>query len=368
MADVPHGRELELLDPEQVNTLGIVADNMGKSGLFPDAKTGQAAFAKIMLGRSLGLGAAQAMTGIHVVKGKPQIAATTLAGFVRESQRYDYRILRHDDEACVIEFGFGDAPRSRATSLTIGGDDDPPIGSFDYEVEPAWETAIGISIFTVEEAQHAELGGYDASEADGGDAWRKSQWGKYPRNMVFARAMSNGVKWYCPDLFGGVPVYTEGDEFAERESVGRGDGDGEPRGVPLVPEVEAVLARAASLGHVALSDRASAEIALDGQTEGVIARWVADAELALDEMAEVIDADAEVLPADDDAAGWRERSATFLAAWQALAPEEQETESGRILKHEADTALHRAMNIGEGGGVEATVVKREGGETDGRVQ
>ena len=32
-------------------------------------------------------------------------------------------------------------------------------------------------------------------------------WKHYPRNMLFSRAISNGAKWYCPDLFGG-PVYT----------------------------------------------------------------------------------------------------------------------------------------------------------------
>jgi hypothetical protein len=30
---------------------------------------------------------------------------------------------------------------------------------------------------------------------------------KFARNMLFARAMSNGAKWYTPDIFGG-PVYT----------------------------------------------------------------------------------------------------------------------------------------------------------------
>jgi hypothetical protein len=34
---------------------------------------------------------------------------------------------------------------------------------------------------------------------------------KFPRNMLFARAMSNGVKWYCPDVTSGVTVYSEGE-------------------------------------------------------------------------------------------------------------------------------------------------------------
>lgn len=32
--------------------------------------------------------------------------------------------------------------------------------------------------------------------------------GKFPRNMLFARCISNGVKWFCPDIFLGAPVYT----------------------------------------------------------------------------------------------------------------------------------------------------------------
>jgi hypothetical protein len=31
---------------------------------------------------------------------------------------------------------------------------------------------------------------------------------KFPKNMLFARAMSNGVRWHCPDVTGSGPVYT----------------------------------------------------------------------------------------------------------------------------------------------------------------
>ena len=53
---------------------------------------------------------------------------------------------------------------------------------------------IGRSRFTLQDAQKAGLNGSD-------------NWRKYPRNMLFARALSNGVKWYCPDVTGG-PAYT----------------------------------------------------------------------------------------------------------------------------------------------------------------
>ena len=29
-------------------------------------------------------------------------------------------------------------------------------------------------------------------------------WSKYPKNMLFARALTNGAKWYTPDVFGGA--------------------------------------------------------------------------------------------------------------------------------------------------------------------
>jgi hypothetical protein len=38
-------------------------------------------------------------------------------------------------------------------------------------------------------------------------------WQKYPRNMLFARALTNGARWYCPGVYFGA-VYS-GDELAE---------------------------------------------------------------------------------------------------------------------------------------------------------
>ena len=48
----------------------------------------------------------------------------------------------------------------------------------------------------------------------------KDNWKKYPRNMLFARAISNGQKWYAPDVYNGVTVYTP-DEMGANV-----DGDG----------------------------------------------------------------------------------------------------------------------------------------------
>ena len=30
-----------------------------------------------------------------------------------------------------------------------------------------------------------------------------ANWKNYPRNMLFARAMTNGARWFCPDVYCG---------------------------------------------------------------------------------------------------------------------------------------------------------------------
>jgi hypothetical protein len=52
------------------------------------------------------------------------------------------------------------------------------------------------SEFTIEDAKKAGLL----------TSGNRGSWEKYPRNMLFARALSNGAKWHCADIFGG-PVY-----------------------------------------------------------------------------------------------------------------------------------------------------------------
>src|SRR3990167_7021515 len=52
--------------------------------------------------------------------------------------------------------------------------------------------SIGVSTFTVADAKAAGTQNLT----------------KFPRNMLFARAISNGVRWFCPDVFSGSAVYT----------------------------------------------------------------------------------------------------------------------------------------------------------------
>lgn len=138
---------------------------LAASGYFSDAKQTAQAIVKILAGRELGLGEIQAMTNIHVIEGKIAVGASAIAVLIRRSGRYDYRIVEHDEQRCDIEFLCQGKP-------------------------------IGRSVFTMQDAARAGLTGKGAR-----------MWEKYPRNMLFARAISNGARWYCPDVFGGA-VYT----------------------------------------------------------------------------------------------------------------------------------------------------------------
>lgn len=140
------------------------AKAMSASGFFPDSKEFAKAIVKVLAGRELGFGAFASMTGVAVIQGKPVIGANLLAAAVKQTGKYNYRVKQHTNDVCEIIF-----------------------------LENNKE--VGISKFTMEDAKGAGL-------------TSKDNWKKYPRNMLFARAISNGQKWFAPDVFNGVTVYT----------------------------------------------------------------------------------------------------------------------------------------------------------------
>jgi hypothetical protein len=167
-------------------TLGKV---LAQSGYFQDAREAAQAIVKVLAGRELGIGPVAAMTGIYIVKGRVTLSANLIGAAIKRSGRYNYRVCAMDNEACAIEF---------------------------FE---NGET-IGLSEFSMRDAAAAGLSG--------------GNWKSYPRNMLFARAISNGAKWFCPDVFAG-PIYTP-DELGERV-----DGEtGEPIDITPPPQMTVV--------------------------------------------------------------------------------------------------------------------------------
>lgn len=152
-----HDKQLTVLNFEQIKTMGTV---FAESGMFTDAKAAAQAIVKIQAGQEIGIPPFAAMSGIHIIQGKPAIGAGLMASCVKGSGKYDYKVITQTDKECSIDFYQG-------------------------------AEKIGNSTFTAAEAKAAGTKNMD----------------KFPKNMLFARAMSNGVKWFTPDVFSG-PVYT----------------------------------------------------------------------------------------------------------------------------------------------------------------
>lgn len=147
-----------------------------ESGMFPDIKTAAQAVVKIQAGAEMGIPPFAAMSGIHIIQGKPTVGAGLMAANVKVSGKYDYRVVESTEKVCSIDF-YQKTVQSIITDGKVTGS------------VPTQEK-IGNSTFTLDDAKKAGTKNLD----------------KYPKNMLFARAISNGVKWYTPDVFAG-PVY-----------------------------------------------------------------------------------------------------------------------------------------------------------------
>jgi hypothetical protein len=166
-------------NPTDVNDLMRLGAVLAKSGMFADARQEAQAVVKILAGAEMGFGAISAMTGIHVIQGRVTVGANLMAAAVKKSGKYDYRVLEMTEQVCTIEF-------------------------FQVSFSTRQLESLGKSTFTAADAKKAQTKNMD----------------RYARNMLFARAMSNGVRWYCPDALGGAPVYTPEEMGADTDEEG----------------------------------------------------------------------------------------------------------------------------------------------------
>jgi hypothetical protein len=160
-----------------------MADAFVRSGMFSDAKQQAQAIVKIQAGRELGLPPVYSMQNINMIRDRLTTSANTIAMMVKRSGKYNYRVKEHTDTVCLIIF---------------------------YENDNGKFVETGESKFTIDDAKRANLVRPD------------SGWVKFPRAMLFSRAISQGARIYTPDAIGGI--YT----------------DEEIRSIPPRPEEEPV--------------------------------------------------------------------------------------------------------------------------------
>lgn len=78
--------------PRTLGEIQTLADQLAKSNLLPEALRGKAAdvLASIMTGQEIGLPPMAAIRGVHIVQGKPILAADTMVGIVLGSGLCEY--------------------------------------------------------------------------------------------------------------------------------------------------------------------------------------------------------------------------------------------------------------------------------------
>ena len=149
--------------PEILSEPMVLGKIFMESGMFSDVKSQAQAVVKILAGRELGLAPLESMTNIYIVNGKVALQAKIIGSLIKKSTKYDYQIDKLDEQECVITF---------------------------FVLEDSKKVELGKSSFTIKDAARAGI-------------VNKEVWKNYPRNLLFARALSNGAKWYCSDVFCG---------------------------------------------------------------------------------------------------------------------------------------------------------------------
>jgi hypothetical protein len=148
------------------------AGALRKSGLIPAAvKSDEAALAIILAGRELGMQPMEAFRSFHVINGKPTMdASAQLARAIRAGVAVEWPEQTDKVATCVLTRG---AKTHKST-------------------------------FTIAQAERAGL-------------TRNPTWKSFPEAMLRARAITAGIRAFCPDVVGG-PMYSP-DEAADPEPV-----------------------------------------------------------------------------------------------------------------------------------------------------
>lgn len=152
-----------------------MAEMYFQSGSFPDLKNAAQAMVKIKAGEDLGFSPHVAIAGIHFFQGRAVIGAGLLASLIKDSGKYEYKVLQHDTKVCSIQM---------------------------MQIYNGQWAKMGVPVtYTIQDAQAAGLTSKDV-------------WKKFPADMLFAAVIRQACRRYCADVLRGTPV-AQGYDSAE---------------------------------------------------------------------------------------------------------------------------------------------------------
>lgn len=202
---------------DEIERIVRLAKLLHASGVYKDVPEASKAFAKILVGRELGLSVPQSMQGVQFVKGNVQLHYSTLALCIK-SRGFSWKTIERSETRAAATFFDADGNELDDVEFTMANADTAGL------TEPSARTGA------------------------------PSMYTKYPRNMLWARMMSDAVRFVIPEATGGIPVYVPGEIVPVAELT---DGSDDAPPIELSPEIEEVIARAERLGHAGLANRAT---------------------------------------------------------------------------------------------------------------
>ena len=246
-----------------------LANALAQSGFYKDIRDAAAGVVKLRIARELGLGL-RGISDVHIVEGKPTLSYQAILGMVRNftgphgTDRYSFKYLQRDEERVEIEW-------------TINGE------------------VIGTSKCDTEDAKRMGLGG-------------RGTWQKYPRQMRTARAVTEGVNAFMPEVIGGS-IYTP-EELGDDSGINGREGGSSPS---QVASSDAALPSSPTLTLKPV------EVEVEEKRDAM----VVDAIAMLDAAEETLDG--EVIDPTPD---WIEAAKTYFASLST----EKKAEYGKLLK------------------------------------
>jgi hypothetical protein len=206
--------------------------------IVPDKLRGKPGnvLAIMLYGQDLGMSPMQAIQGIYVVKGKPQLSGTTWLALARRAG-HKVRFLETTNERCTIEITRADDPRH------------PHVESYTLE------DAVTANLVRIKD-------GKPYARGTKGDPL---PWEQYTRTMIRNRCISNAAKAACPEVALGFAVEGDYDYIAAAaDDVAPPEHHGDVVDAELVPErVDAEVADLAQQFDFSVPAAAAAEHATE---------------------------------------------------------------------------------------------------------
>lgn len=163
---------------EAVEVAFRIGEAAAQAGIYKSKNAAELAL-RVKYGMEMGLGPATALQSVAVINGSPSLTAGAIASRIGGHPDYDYEVTEHTEGRCTIIVYRHKRGEWREC---------PP------------------STFTLDDAAKAGL-------------LKAGPWKQYPRNMLYARALTNAARWHAAEVFGGS-VYTPDELGADVDEQG----------------------------------------------------------------------------------------------------------------------------------------------------